>query len=253
MHLSRRNLILLLCAIVISTSCNPAPRAELTVSAAISLKDTLSEASAEFENLHPQCKVLLNFASSGELAGQLKEGAPVDIFISASNKQVSELKSAGLIEDSSVATIARNSLVVIAGKDQNYLNFEDLKSAQELSIGNPKTVPVGQYAELALRKAGLYDKLLQERKLIFAENSSQVLVYVEAGDVDAGIVYNTDAQALTNSKLCFAVDPSLSGEIKYEAALVKTSTQKALAENYMQVLQTPRIQELFRKRGFLSK
>ena len=224
---------------------------ELTVSSAISLKEALNDIAIYFQKSNPATKASLNFGASGELAGQLNEGAPVDLFISAGQEQMKQLVQNELIDNGSVETIAYNTLVVIATQQGKYQQLEDLRNVQRLSIGNPQTVPAGEYAVDALRKANIYEQLAKEKKLVLAENARQILTYVDGGDVDAGIVYNTDAALSKESKVCYKLEPPFFSKIAYQAGIVKNTAKQTLARDFMRLLKSPDSQELFARRGFL--
>ena len=146
-------------------------------------------------------KLRYNFGASGELQKQIEAGAPVDLFVSAAQRQMDELEQKELILPASRRVFARNVLVVIKPADSrlDLAKPADLLDAAggPIVIGNPKTVPVGQYAEESLRALGLWDRL--QPKLVFSENVRQALDYVARGEVDAGFVYTTDAAVRTQS------------------------------------------------------
>ena len=174
---------LFLTGFVFLPSVQPAAGEELTVSAAISLKNAFEDIGRQFEKSHPGVKVLFNFGASGDLARQIEAGAPVDVFASAALKDMDELDRKGLIRSGSKMDFAGNTLVLvfpnhspIPGK-----SLQDLKDGriQRIAIGNPKTVPAGRYAQEVLTRLQLWEIL--KNKLILAENVRQVLDYVARG------------------------------------------------------------------------
>ncbi|MBX9572100.1 MAG: molybdate ABC transporter substrate-binding protein [Candidatus Obscuribacterales bacterium] len=249
-----REITVVLCvSLFFLSSCLTSPsttkQPQLIVSAAISLKEALSEIATDFEKSE-NCKVTYNYASTGELAAQLRNGAPVDVFVSASMRLIDQLTSNNIIKRKSVSKIAGNKLVLISSKKQ--LNsIEDLRNAQNVSIGNPQTVPAGTHAEQALKQYGLYEELLQKRKLVFAENARQVLTYVEQGDVEAGIVYNTDANLCSRCKIGFSIPESASGQVVYEAGIVSASKSEILAQRFLDRLRSPAARKIFKAKGFV--
>ena len=138
-----------------------------------------------------------NFGASGDLQKQIEAGAPIDVFLSAAQRQMDELEKQNLIVAASRRAFARNVLTVIKPADSriDIAKPADLLDARvgRIVIGNPKTVPAGQYAEESLRALGLWERL--QPKLVFSENVRQALDYVARGEVDAGFVYTTDAAA----------------------------------------------------------
>lgn len=225
---------------------------ELTVSAAVSLKESFTEIGSEFEKEHPGTKVVFNFASSGELAQQIQQGAPADVFASAARDQMDALTAKGLMDSNSVRVFAKNRLVVIARTGHKISSFDDLPHLDRLAIGNPQTVPAGKYAMEALTKAKLDSTLKANHKLIYAENVRQVLTYVETGNVDAGIVYNTDAAISSGVQVCFSVPDSYTQAIVYPIGLVKASQHGKLAQEFIDLVMSPYGQKILRQKGFLQ-
>ena len=168
----------------------------LTVSAAISLKDALDEISHLYETEQAgRPAIHFNFGGSGTLQRQIEQGAPVDVFISASSKEMDALDSKGLLLSATRRNLVGNSVVLIVPKGASGISsFEDLTNpaAKVIAIGEPKTVPAGEYAQEILTHLGIYDQL--KSKLVLAKDVRQVLTHVETGNADAGIVYATDAK-----------------------------------------------------------
>ncbi len=175
----------------------PASAAELTVSAAASLKAPLSEIAALYEARHPGMRVVLNFAASGLLRNQIENGAPVDVFASASAREMDLLDRRGQVAPGTRRGLAGNRIVlaVPAGRKAGIASFGQLKSPAvgRIAIGNPATVPAGTYAAETLRSLGLWDAV--KTRLVYGENVRQVADYVARGEVDAGVVFATDAAA----------------------------------------------------------
>lgn len=230
----------------------PVASAELTVSAAISLKESFTEIAAQFKKEHPNDTVLFNFGASGELAQQIAQGAPVDVFASAALKQMLNLDKKGLLLGVSQPFV-RNRLVVVVPKGEaKVTSFEQLAKVKSLAIGNPKTVPVGQYAVEALTKAGIYQALQDEKKFIFAENVRQVLTYVESNNVDAGIVYTTDVRTSDKVTIGFPVPANYSEPIIYPIAVIKDAKQLDLAKAFVTFVLSTQGQAILQGKGFLS-
>lgn len=230
----------------------PVEAADLTVSAAISLKESFTEIATQFKKEHPNDQILFNFGASGELAQQIEQGAPVDVFASAALKQIQTLNKKGLLLGAS-QPFARNRLVVVVPKTETKVtSFEQLAKVKLLAIGNPKTVPVGQYAVEAFTKAGIYQTLLNEKKFVFAENVRQVLTYVESNNVDAGIVYATDARTSEKTTVGFPVPANYSEPIVYPIAVIKDSKQPDLAKAFVTFVLSTQGQTILQSKGFLS-
>jgi molybdate transport system substrate-binding protein len=204
-------------ALVLLGGAVPAGAQDVVVSAAISMKDAVAELGRGFAAARPGLVLRYNFGSSGELQKQIEAGAPVDLFISAAQRQMDELEQKNLIVAATRRTFARNALTVVKPADStlDLARPTDLLDARigRIAIGNPKTVPVGQYTEESLRALGLWERV--QPKLVLAENVRQVLEYVARGEVDAGFVYATDA-ALRRGQVIEAFRPA---EDTYRPAL----------------------------------
>jgi molybdate transport system substrate-binding protein len=224
----------------------------ITVSAAISLKDALAEIDAAYEKQGGD-HIELVVGSSGELAAQIQQGAPVDLFISAAWKQVNELTKAGIADESTKKVIVKNSLVLIAPADVKSppMGFADLADAKfkRIAIGEPKTVPAGDYAKQTLQSLKIFDEV--QSRLIFGTNVRQVLNYVERGEVDAGIVYKTDAlQSGDKVKVIAAADEKWHKPIEYPAVILSKTTNRDSAKKFLDFLSSDTARQMLIARGF---
>ncbi len=225
---------------------------EITVSAAISLKNAFEE----IGKLHQSKggpRVLFNFGASGDLARQIEGGAPVDVFASAAQKDMDGLDGKGLILQGTRSNFVANSVVLIvpAGAKTAPASFEGLaaEGIRRIAVGNPKTVPAGKYAEEVLT----YYKLLPsiKEKLIFTGNVRQALDYTARGEVDAGIVYSTDAMTRTKEVRIAATAPEKSHKpVIYPIAVVKGTRNEAAAKAFMTFVQSPGGRKILAKYGF---
>lgn len=225
---------------------------ELKVSAAASLQKVMEELKGLYEQKHSGVTVKLNYASSGTLQQQIEQGAPVDVFVSAGKKQMDALWQQGLVDKP--VNVAGNSLVLIVSAGQQNLptDLQQLNAAgfQKIAVGTPETVPAGRYAKEALEHAGVWAAVFP--KLVMAKDVRQVLVYVETGNTDAGLVYQTDALASSKVKIAYKIPAEYHGPITYPAALVKASQQQEAAGEFLKYLDTPAVQAVFRKYGFIT-
>ncbi len=226
--------------------------ANLTISAAISLKDAFDEIGNAYQT-KSGVKMNFNYGASGALQQQIENGAPVDVFASAGEAQMDALEKGGFINSDSRRDFARNSLVLIVPKNSklNIETFNDLTKSEvkKIAVGNPKTVPAGQYAAESLRNANLSDAL--QTKLISAENVRQVLDYVVRGEADAGIVYATDALTAKNSvNVVAAADENSHSPILYPLAIIKDGKQKQAAQEFADFVLSDVGQNILQKYGF---
>jgi molybdenum ABC transporter molybdate-binding protein len=224
---------------------------KVTVSAAISLKEVLNDIDKQYK-ADDGVDVDLSLGASGTLAAQIQQGAPVDLFISAANKQVDQLISLKLADPATRTVVARNELVLIAPKGlaNPPTSFDDLKDDRfaHIAVGEPKVVPAGQYAMQTLKYLHLDDVLAS--KLVMGENVRQVLLYVSREEAQAGLVYATDAAALPDSVQVCAVAPAESHDpIVYPAVIIKNGDAQA-AQNYLNYLQTDKAKAIFLAHGF---
>jgi len=225
---------------------------ELTVSAAASLREAFQEI-AKLHRSRTGVRIILNFGGSGALQKQIETGAPVDVFASAGNAQMDALAKQSLIVPDTLRDFARNSLVLVVPVDSSLRidDFSALKKAAiaRLAIGNPKTVPAGQYAEQSLARLGLWQRLQQ--RLILAEDVRQVLDYVKRGEVDAGIVYASDVRAAENQvRNLAAAPPDSHAPILYPVAVVRASSHQKAAYAFIETVLSNDGQHVLESCGF---
>ncbi len=226
----------------------------LTVSAAISLKDAFTEIGNAYKTKTGQTTDF-NFGASGALQQQIENGAPVDVFASAGEQQMNALAKTNLIDMATRRDFARNELVLIVPQNSKLSvdSFADLMKpeARKIAVGNSKTVPAGQYAEESLQKMNLENAV--QSKLIIAENVRQVLDYVVRGEVDAGIVYATDALTAKDAvRVVATADETSHAPILYPLAIVANSRQKQSAQGFADFVASAEGQNILRKYGFTN-
>jgi molybdate transport system substrate-binding protein len=223
----------------------------VTVSAAISLKDSLDEVGHLYAARHSAAKVAFNYDSSGTLQRQIEQGAPVDVCFSAAEKQMDDLAVQGLVATETRRDIVANSVVLITPASSTMVRgFEDLSRLQvsAIALGEPGTVPAGMYAQQTLEHMGFFAAV--EKKIVYAKDVRAVLSYVETGNADAGFVYRSDA--LTSKKVrVVATAPADSHDpIVYPAAVLKNSKNAAAAREFLEFLEGPEAHAVFEKYGF---
>lgn len=227
---------------------------EINVFAAASLTDAMEELAKTYEAQSGE-KVVFNFAGSNALARQIKEGAPADVFFSADEAQMSGLEKAGLIADGSRKSVLSNTLVFVAPKDSaiNTLTPQDLAQPKikRLALADTRTVPAGVYSKAYLEKLDLWKEV--EPKVIPTENVRAALAAVESGNVDAGIVYKTDASISKAVKVVFEVPAKEGPDISYPIAVVKESKNPEAAKKFLDYLKSDQAVTVFRKYGFIIK
>ncbi len=224
---------------------------QLTVSAAASLKEALNEITPLYSKAKSNVAIRNNFGSSGDLQQQIINGAPVDVFISAAAKQMDELQKKDLIIADTRRDLLSNRLVLIVPADKgDAKELKDLTNAsvERIAIGDPRSVPVGQYAEQALTKLELLQDV--QSKFVLGNNVRQVLQFVESGNAQAGIVYATDAKTSTKVKVVQVIDAKLHKPIVYPIAVLQKSSNQPSAKSYLEFLSSEQAKTIFEKYGF---
>lgn len=223
----------------------------LIISAAASLTNVMQLLAKDFAQRNPGLSTTFNFGSTGDLLAQMSQGAPVDIFVSASAKHMDQAQEKGLILTESRKTFAGNTLVLAkpASGTVALNGLLDLSAAtvQRIGIGKPETVPAGQYAKEALEAAGLWSAV--EAKLIFGNSVRQVLDYLRRGEVDAALIYATDARIAKEQVTVVTALPD--SRVSYPVALVKTTHDRAGAWLFLDYLATDAARAILAEQGFL--
>lgn len=240
--------------IIMLSACNsrPVEKIELTISAAVSLTESLEEIQTKYEAKNPNVKLNLNLGSSGMLQQQIEQGAPSDLFISAGQKQMQALIDKQLIDEEHQTNLLTNELVLIVPTDAttSIKRLEDLEVSgiKKIAIGHPDSVPVGNYTKQALNAIQLWDKL--QSKLVLAKDVRQVLTYVETGNADAGLVYKTDALSSDKVHTVLTVDPSTHQAIEYPIGIVKETKHMEEVKKLYNFILSSEASDIFVKNGF---
>jgi len=246
--------LLFFCLFILDINLSSAePANEITISAAISLKNAFEEIGKTFQGKHPGTKVRFNFGASGDLARQIEGGARVDVFASAAQKDMDEIDQKGLITSGTRINFAGNTMVLVkSGLSRIRMeSFEDLRKSEvkKIVIGNPKSVPAGRYAEEVLKYLNLWE--IVKEKLVFAEHVRQVLDYVARNEVDPAMVYTTDAMIRPKEVRIVMKAPDKSHQpIVYPIALVKGSKNQSLAKEFTTLVLSVEGKNLLSKYGF---
>jgi molybdate transport system substrate-binding protein len=236
--------LLLVCA-------SPASAGEVHLSVAASLKEVISELSDGFTKAHPGVKFAKNFGASGALAKQIENGAPADLFISANNEWMDYLKNKKLADRASIGVFAYNTLVFAGNPAKKVTGMADLPKLDKIAVGSPKSVPAGEYATAAMKKAGL-DKQL-EKKLVMARDVRDCLMYAERGEVDGAFVYRTDALQAKKAQILFTVPQKLYPEVAYPMALTVSGAKNKEAQAFFGYLHGTEAKTVLGKYGFVVK
>lgn len=233
-----------------NSTAEGAEEVELTISAAASLKEALESIQQIYEEEHPEVTLQFNFGGSGSLQQQISQGAPVDLFFSAAEDKFDLLVEEGSIAEEDGLDLLGNELVLIVPKESesSIETFEDIVNIETISIGTPETVPAGQYAQESLENMGIWEDV--EPNVVYAKDVRQVLSYVETGNVDAGVVYKTDALVSDDVEIVASADPATHTPIIYPVGLIKDSDQYEAATTFYEFLQTDNALKVFEDYGF---
>lgn len=245
---------LLLSALIIPSllcgGCHSAQRVTVTLSVAASLQDTITEVESAYQREHGKIDFRNNFGSSGTLAQEIEQGAPVDMFLSAGTRPVDALDKQGLLAPGTRHDLLRNSLVLIAPAGSQLHSFADLasKAVKLIAIGDPQSVPAGQYGQQTLHSLHL-DQLVRSR-LVLCKDVRQVLTYVERGEVDAGLVYSTDALISKDVRIVEEAPESAHAPIVYPLAIVRGGRNQQTVCDFAAFLNSPAARAIFQRHGF---
>lgn len=223
---------------------------ELTISAAASLTEAYGELKEVYEQ-EKGVKLIFNFAASGTLQKQIEEGAEVDVFVSAGKKQMDTLEEKDLILKDTRENIYRNELALIVPEEykDNIKSISDLVGTDlNFSIGVPEIVPVGQYAKEALEYLEVWDELKQN--IVYSKDVSQVLTYVEKGEVAAGIVFSSDSARAKQGYLADVFPEETHKPIVYPAAVIASTKNKDAGLDFLHYLKSDKAKDILERYGF---
>jgi len=233
------------------TAAATAWSADVTVFAAASLTDSLKLIAADYQKQTGRT-VTFNFEASSILARQIEQGAPADIFFSADETQMDRLAERGLIDPATRADRLGNTLVVVVPKDSHLQIHSPADLAadgvKQIALADPKAVPAGVYAKEWLKKFGVWDAV--EPKVVPAENVRAALAAVASGNVDAGVVYKTDAAISKSVRIVYEVPRADGPDIRYPIALVKASEHPDEAKQFLEYLDSKAAARRFEQFGF---
>lgn len=234
----------------------PAEKTTLTIAAAISMTDAMNELIGLYEKQHTNVTFKTNYAASGTLQTQIEEGAPVDVFVSAGKKQMDALAEKNLLANDTRVNLLKNTEVVIVPKDST-LQTDALNATlaadvvKKIALGDPASVPAGKYATEAIAYYKL-DGMVGDR-VVYATNVRQVLDWVANGDVDAGVVYKTDALTEPDKvRVLFTIPEESHAPIVYPAAVLAKSTAQEEAKAFLTWLQGEEAAKVIEKYGFAT-
>lgn len=245
---------IIMCLLFVFSGCQTTSRTQLYILAAASLIDVCTELEQIYEAEHQQVDLIFLYGGSGTLQVQIEEGAPADLFISAAEKQMSELAQKDLIQTQTRVDLLKNKVVLIVPKEMDGIitSFEDLLKPQvkKIGLGEPGSVPVGQYSEEIFTSLGIFAQI--KDKVIYGNDVRAVLTWVESQEVDCGVVYQTDAIFSDKVKIVCEAPKGSCKEVIYPAAVLKHSKHQQQAKDFLEFLKSDKGIETFQQYGFLS-
>ncbi|ANU09704.1 molybdenum ABC transporter substrate-binding protein precursor [Planococcus antarcticus DSM 14505] len=224
---------------------------ELLVSTASSLTEVMKRMEQEFHKVEPDIELSFNYGSSSKLRSQIEQGAPTDLFLSASEKDMELLEKQQLVESESVRPFAGNRLVLASGKEfPETTNFATvlLNTEETIAVGEPDSVPLGAYTKQEFESQKLWKPL--EGRLVYAKDARQVVTYVESGNADLGIIYSSDA-VISREIVGILEVPWKMDSIIYPGAIVTASGNQQAASVFLDFVTGPKGQAILEQYGFL--
>lgn len=223
---------------------------ELNISAAASLKEVMAELETEYNKVNENVKLVVNYGSSGSLQQQIEQGAPCDLFISAGQTQMNNLKNENLLLDETTKDLVENELVLVKAEGIEIENFDDLNSDKinKIAVGEPSSVPAGKYADEVLVNTGIKEKIAD--KLVFAKDVKEVLAWVASGNADVGFVYLSDALSSDKVTIVENVQVNEHTPITYPVSVIKDSKNIDEAKAFEDFLFSSTAQDIFEKYGY---
>ncbi len=225
----------------------------ITIAAAASLKNCIDdELIPMFNDKYPNIKVQGTYDSSGKLQSQIEEGAEIDVFISAAKKQMNELNEKGLIEENSIVELLDNKVVLIVpkGSTKEIKSFNDILKSDKIAIGDPASVPAGQYAKELFENLKIWDEVSKKSSL--GTNVTEVLNWVSEGSADSGVVYSTDATSNDKVEVVLEAPEGSVSKVIYPIGIIKASKNKVESKNFTDFLQSDEAIKVFEAYGFSS-
>lgn len=264
--LKRLNSIsMVLCCILLFVGCKSYDRnesqlgneeksiVELNISAAASLKEVMADLEKEYKKNNENVTLVVNYGASGSLQQQIEQGAPCDLFISAGQTQMNNLKEKGLLLNDTIKDLVENSLVLVASNDVKINSFDDLSSDKvtHIAIGEPTSVPAGKYADEVLTNTGIKESISD--KLVFAKDVKEVLAWVASGNANVGFVYLSDALSSNSVSIVENVEEvNEHSAITYPVSVIKDSSNIDESKKFEEFLFTDEAQKIFEKYGYKS-
>jgi molybdate transport system substrate-binding protein len=223
---------------------------EILVAAAASLQNSMEELGKRYQSANPGTTVTFTFGSSGTLQEQIEQGAPIDVFMSAALKQMTALEEKELILNDTKKELLENKVVLIVPKDStlDITGFEDILKAPVIALGDPESVPVGQYSEEIFTSLNMLDDVKKQAN--YAKDVTEVLTWVSTGNAEAGVVYATDAMSSKDVTVIAEAPEGSTSKVLYPVAVVKDTKAEEAAKAFVEYLASEEALGVFEEYGF---
>ncbi|MDF5711670.1 MAG: molybdate ABC transporter substrate-binding protein [Nostoc sp. S4] len=233
------------------TSAQQSITVTLTVSAGAGLKPLLEDIQKVYKHTAPHLNINYNFAASGVLTRQIEQGARIDIIISASSENMNELQHQGLLLENTRRNLVKSRVALIAPESSSGISsFQDLTKpiVKKIAIGEPRSVPLGMYAEEVFKYLGISQQV--KSKLVYARSALEIINFVATGNVDVGIVHDTNVKASSQVKIIEIAPEASHSPVVYPVAILKNSKNLMAAKSFVQFLFSEQAKVLYRKYGY---
>ncbi|ERI95100.1 molybdate ABC transporter, periplasmic molybdate-binding protein [Clostridiales bacterium oral taxon 876 str. F0540] len=243
-----------LCLAFFLTGCSNSRverQSTITIAAAASLKNCMDEKIIPmFKQKYPDMNIQTTYDSSGKLQWQIEEGASIDVFVSAAMKQMDELNKKDLIDKESIIKLLENKIVLVVplNNPKNISTFQDVLKADKIAVGDPASVPAGQYAKEVLTNLKVWGEA--SKKTSLGTNVTEVLNWIAEGSADAGIVYSTDVASNKKVKIIEEAPEGTVSKVIYPAGIVRASKHKDSSKKFLEFLKSDEAKKVFESYGF---
>lgn len=231
-------------SIFLLAACGKTEKKEITISAAASLNEVLSQIVENYQKENKNVVINVNFGASGALKKQIEGGAPVDFVFFASKKDLEDLKKQDLVSEKFSKDILENTMVVAGRKKIDSLS-EMLD--HKVAIGDPDVVPAGRYAKQVLENEGLWDRM--QENFVLSKDVRSAMQYVDLYEVDYAMIYKTDSKVMKNAEIVYEVSNTLHTPIIYSCGILKDKERDEVKDFY-KFLTTKESIDIFDKFGF---
>lgn len=231
-------------SIFLLVACGKTEKKEITISAAASLNEVLSQIVENYQKENKDVVININFGASGALKKQIEGGAPVDFVFFASKKDLEDLRKQNLVSEKFSRDILENTMVVAGRKKIDSLS--ELLD-HKVAIGDPDVVPAGRYAKQVLQNEGLWDRM--QENFVLSKDVRSAMQYVDLYEVDYAMIYKTDSKVMKNAEIVYEVPNTLHTPIIYSCGILKDKERDEVKDFYKFLTNKDSI-DIFEKFGF---